>query len=135
MPVRPPHPSISNDSRYPTADEQAALRAFAADLPARARAAAAAEKAEDGVFAAALAALGREHPQWAGGAAWPAGLQAERAAVRYAAHALVFDEDSLFLGKGLDWCREVHRAAGVPPEVARRAFGLVRDGPGVTRAG
>ncbi len=122
-----PNPPVSNDSRYLNAEEKAGLRAFAADLPGRLRAAAAVEGAEAAAVGSALERLRSEHPTWDGGA-WPDGLQAERVAVRYAVHALLFDDDALFEKKGLDWCRSVHAAAGVPPEVAAAAAAALRDG-------
>ena len=124
-PAPPVGPPVSNDSRYLSGEEKAGLRSFAAAPPGRLRAVAAVEKAEAAAVGAALERLRTDHPTWDGGA-WPDGLQAERVAVRYAAYALLFDDDTLFVKKGLDWCRAVHAAAGVPPEVA--AAGALRDG-------
>jgi hypothetical protein len=123
-----PHPTITNDSRYLTADEKAALSRFAASAPARVRAAEAIERAEPEVFGGVLDALRRRHPEWDDTRAWPAGLGAERAAVRYAVHALLFDDPPVFSEKGLDWARTVQHTAGVAPGLGRDVFGLIRDG-------
>ena len=126
-PAPPVGPPVSNDSRYLSGEEKAGLRSFAAAPPGRLRAVAAVEKAEAAAVGSALERLRSDHPTWEGGA-WPDGLQAERVAVRYAVHALLFDDDALFVTKDLDWCRAVHAAAGVPPEVAAAAAGALRDG-------
>lgn len=126
-PAPPVGPPVSNDSRYLSAEEKAGLRAFAAALPGRLRAAAALERAEAAAVGTALGRLRTEHPTWDGGA-WPDGLQAERVAVRYAAHAMLFDDDTLFERKGLEWCRATRAAAGVPPEVAAAAVKALSDG-------
>lgn len=123
-PVGPP---VSNDSRYLTEEEKAGLRAFAAALPGRLRAAEALERAEGAAVSSALGKLRADHPTWDGGA-WPDGLQAERVAIRYAAHAMLFDDDTLFEKKGLDWCRQTRASAGVPPAVAAAAVDALRDG-------